>query len=763
VDKEQGGSGAPVIGFLAARLNETYQYAVWNGAAVEAERLGLSLVFFGGQRLGSPESQEAMDNIVFDLARKCRLSGLIVMANVMGTFVPAGKFTKFLSRFGDIPVVTTGIEYPGFSCVRIENSGGMEAVARHLAEAHGRRSFLFLAGPKGHPESEFRLREFSSCLDGFKGAGVRLQIQGCDFQENMAYTRVGAFFDAGGGADAIVAANDLMALGAMRALKERGIDVPRDVSVTGFDNTDESRFSIPPLTTVHQPTAELGHGAVRRIAAMLGIAKPPVRPPSVAFVVRESCGCPNVAASRPAEDSGARADLRAPAPHQRPSRLGPGEVDTQALGRLAREVNRELRNGRNPAGLRARIGDPALRDRALLIVSEGEARYQALKRLEAEERAAILREIEASLVSSFSLDEIFAQVARGTRALGITGSWLAFFDSPGSPPPRSRLVFSTEGGEARPMGIRGPRFPTGELVPGGLPAGRAAYVCEPLRFGEERIGYMVCTADATDRRVYEALRDQISISLKGAFLMAAERDREKALQREVGKRTAELSKSNELLKREVSRRELLERELLEISNNVMAGIGREIHDNICQDVAGMGVAAAVLEGALRRQGDPNADAAEALVRAAGKAAANARDVARGLYPAELEADGLAEAVKRLAQAAAARGPAQVSVSVEPGFGVADSEKALHAYRIVQEALNNALRHSGAFRVTLSLRTEGESAIVEVRDDGRGFSPSAAGNGGMGLRILKYRAGAVGGRLDVASGPEGTAVVCTIPR
>jgi signal transduction histidine kinase/DNA-binding LacI/PurR family transcriptional regulator len=768
-DKVGKAKGRPVIGFLAARFDEAYQNAVWHGAAREAQKVGADIVFFGGQRVGSPIGYEALDNIAFDLAEFSDMAGLVIMSNVIGTYLSSEEQLAFLGRFDRAGLVTVGIEFPGIPSVRVDASGGMSSIAEHLVRAHSRSHFLFLAGPKGHLEAEARKTEFLRAIaalapvSGDPPKPGRVEVLYGDFTEEDARIKTGAFLDSGLRVDAVVAANDLMAVGVLRALAERGIEVPREVSVTGFDDTEDSRFSVPPLTTVRQPAAELGRMAVNRIAARLGLA-PSERAaqPPVSFVVRESCGC----GYAPETDEAGSAEDEGPSPLEL-ELAGAHESD---LAILAAEVNREIRAGRNPGRLRGRSFAPAIREAALLAIAEGECRYLALQRFEAERRVAVLDDIGASLVSSFGIEDILRQIARGARELGISGCWLNVFESRGPTPEWSKLLLAADAKDTRILAPYGMRFRTSELVPGGLPECWSSYVCEPLRFGDDRLGYLVCTADSTDRRMYESLRDQVSSALKGALLMAAERDRERSLERNVRSRTLELSAANARLVDEISRRKSLERELLSVSNRIMGKIGQDIHDNICQDIAGLGIMAAVLAGKIRREGgDPEAlvsaaNDAEALAKDAGATAAKAKDIARGLYPAELEARGIVSAVERLVESARERGGAQLRLEVTRGFAVRDSEKALHIYRIVQEALSNAQKHSKAREIKVGLYMDRETVTAEVSDDGVGIPTVARDeDGGMGLHILKYRASVIGGELRIRSFDTGTTITCRIPR
>jgi Signal transduction histidine kinase len=502
--------------------------------------------------------------------------------------------------------------------------------------------------------------------------------------------------------------------------------------------------------------------AVRLIAARLGLVdEERAAQPTVSFVVRESCGCPY--APEP-EESAEDWDEERPFSASMISGAGRANAALDPLSTLSAEVNREIRSGRNPSRLRRRAFDPAIREGALLAIAEGEARYLASQRFAAERRVTVLGEIEASLISSFGLEDILREIAVGTRELGISGCWLCLFESRGLSPDWSKLFLASDSRGTRILAPVGLRFRTSELVPGGLPAGFSAYVCEPLRFGDDRLGYLVCTADSTDRRMYEALRDQVSSALKGAMLMAAERDRERSLERAVRARTLELSAANERLEGEMARRKGLERELLEIPNMIMGKIGQDIHDNLCQDVAGLGIMAAVLEGSLRREGRSDLAAqAESLAKQAGETAARARDMARGLYPAELEARGIVPAVERLVQSARGRCQAELVFEVTKGFAVRDASKALHLYRIAQEAITNAVKHSEAKTIKVGLYMDRETVTVEVGDDGVGIPSGAREESGMGMHIIKYRANVIGGELRIRSNGQGTTVTCRVPR
>ena len=746
----------PIIGFLAGRLDEPYQYSVWCGAEEEARRIGVQLVFFSGQRVCSPVVYEALDNIAFDLAEHSDLAGLIVMANVIGTYLSQTELSAFLDRFDSVPIISVGVEFDDIQSVTINNAGGMRTVISHLINEHGRCRFLFLAGPSTHGESEERKHEFLKSHAELLPDSPPPVVLYADFQEEDAKIAVREFLAAGGMVDAIVAANDLMAFGALRALAEAGINVPQDVSVTGYDDTENCRFSIPPLTTIRQPTRELGREALLRIAADVGLFKGelPQGESNLSFIIRQSCGCTGIVS---AKQVGVRADPQSIADQKQGTILSEKSlIDT---------VNHELSQGRNPGYLRNADFPPHISERADLIITEGEVRYQAALRTAVEHRSAILQEIGSSLVSSFDISDILRGVANGIRTLGLSACWLALFDSSERPPVWARLLLAAAGEKIRIFAPYGMRFRTAEILPGGLPSTWNSYICEPLRFGNERLGYLVCAGNSSDRRVFEALRDQVSGAIKGALLMTAERNRERQLELEVRRRTVELSTANERLIDEIDQRRTLEHELLKISNDIMGSIGRDIHDHLCQDIAGIGLRAALAEGMLKHSSVP--DAVEVIkelneiVKASGKAAELAKNIARGLYPAELEARGIVKAVENLVISASKRSDASITLDVTPGFSVHDSEKALQLFRIIQEALSNAVVHSGARTIIVGLHRDEHSVSVEVVDNGHGIPAEARNGSGMGLNIMKYRASVITGELRIHTNSEGTTISCRV--
>jgi PAS domain S-box-containing protein len=206
----------------------------------------------------------------------------------------------------------------------------------------------------------------------------------------------------------------------------------------------------------------------------------------------------------------------------------------------------------------------------------------------------------------------------------------------------------------------------------------------------------------------------------------------------------------------------LQRQILEISDREQARIGQDIHDGLCQLLIGMGLSANSLEQALVAQKHLEAPTARKMCMLLDEAITESRHVCRGLYPIRLSTHGLAPALEELAGTLSERHKIECHCEV-PGEGIeCNMSTATHLYRIAQEALNNALKHSGARHVWIRLAGSDGGIILAIKDDGKGLDDAAPRASGMGLHIMEYRARLIGGSLRIESDSHGTVVLCSAP-
>jgi PAS domain S-box-containing protein len=212
--------------------------------------------------------------------------------------------------------------------------------------------------------------------------------------------------------------------------------------------------------------------------------------------------------------------------------------------------------------------------------------------------------------------------------------------------------------------------------------------------------------------------------------------------------------------RDITERKRLEREILEISNREQRRIGHDLHDGVCQQLAGIALMAASLADKLEEKGMPESAQTERISGLINKAISQTRGVARGLFPVRLEENGLVSALEELAANSSELFKINCQFSSVEAPAAVDNEVALHLYYIVLEAVANACKHSNAQNVFITLESARDRHSLSVRDDGNGFSPSGKAHTGMGIRIMQYRARVIGANLTLESAPgSGTHLTC----
>jgi PAS domain S-box-containing protein len=212
--------------------------------------------------------------------------------------------------------------------------------------------------------------------------------------------------------------------------------------------------------------------------------------------------------------------------------------------------------------------------------------------------------------------------------------------------------------------------------------------------------------------------------------------------------------------RDITERKRLEREILEISNREQRRIGHDLHDGVCQQLAGIAFLTSSLAEELADEGVALSSQAEKIGGMVNQVIDQTRGVARGLFPVQLDEKGLVAALEELASNAREVFKIDCRFSVKGPPLTVENEIALHLYYIVLEALANAAKHSGAAHVDISLHPSGDRWLLSIQDDGAGFSLPVRNQEGMGLRILRYRARVIGATLNLHSRPgSGTTVSC----
>lgn len=213
--------------------------------------------------------------------------------------------------------------------------------------------------------------------------------------------------------------------------------------------------------------------------------------------------------------------------------------------------------------------------------------------------------------------------------------------------------------------------------------------------------------------------------------------------------------------RDITESKRLQQELLEISEREQSRIGQDLHDGLCQQLAGIEFRLLGLQ--QKSEGKSRALAAE-LARLVREAIEQTRNLAHGLSPVMMSGDGLMNGLQKLALNTGTTFDLSCTFLCPEPVPVPESTVATHLYRISQEAVHNALRHGRAKTITIELSLNAGQVVLAVRDDGVGLQAGAEGANGMGLRVMRYRAQIIGGTLMVQGEPRGgTSVICSVPQ
>lgn len=277
----------PTIALLINDFQAT-ETPIWDGVAQTAKHMDINLITLAGGHYSSWKRNKA-----YNLIDKEHIDGIICITGCIGSFTSEQNMIDFLRLFDPLPIINIGPPLPGYLNMVTDNKFGMRELVDHFISVHNYRQIAYISGPANNIEAEQR-------LEGYKEA---LAANGLEYNPDFVY--YGDFWSLGPAAvqhfldekkikfDAIIAANDFMALGAMKELQNRGFIIPDDVGVGGFDDIHKAKSSEPSLTTVTQPFYEMGCEALKNILALIQNKSITTLTVPAHIVVRNSCGCNN--------------------------------------------------------------------------------------------------------------------------------------------------------------------------------------------------------------------------------------------------------------------------------------------------------------------------------------------------------------------------------------------------------------------------------------------------------------------------------------
>lgn len=233
-------------------------------------------------------------NSIYDYAGLSGADAYVFSCGALSGFESENTYQEFLKRFKGKPYVilqeTVNVPAPGTSCITVDNYSSFSQCIEHLIQVHGYREIAFVGGLKEHPDTRERLRAYRDTMEKYGLPVSDSMVVYGDFSE-YSEGKVAWLLDHNPGLQAIAFCNDEMAKGGYRECAKRGLQVGKDLAITGFDNFSTSRSLVPPLTTISQNTFQMGVMAVQQVAALLDGQSVSCAKLTTRLHIRRSCGC----------------------------------------------------------------------------------------------------------------------------------------------------------------------------------------------------------------------------------------------------------------------------------------------------------------------------------------------------------------------------------------------------------------------------------------------------------------------------------------
>jgi diguanylate cyclase (GGDEF)-like protein len=286
-------NGRKTIGVFISQVSDEFQERLSRGISIRAQELDYNVAFFtnfGGYDRSEYDKGELM---IADLPHYGDLDGIILAPDTMAVEGLEQKIRDHIRNRSDCPVVSVRRKIDDYYNVLVDDNTVIEEIIRHFIEKHGFTKLNFLAGPKGFPDADKRLDCYKRVLAEYNIPIEEERIYYGDFWKQEGKKAVDLWLSGPlAMPQAIICANDYMAITVAGALEDRGISVPDAVAVSGFDDIADAAELSPSITTSAMPVVEMGIEAVDKIDRInRGLTEDPISYIKSKTIIRESCGC----------------------------------------------------------------------------------------------------------------------------------------------------------------------------------------------------------------------------------------------------------------------------------------------------------------------------------------------------------------------------------------------------------------------------------------------------------------------------------------
>lgn len=603
------------IALLIDWLNTPYHMEILSGVADYSEKNDINLICIAGGRLEAPFEWEKNRNVLYDFVDHERIDGLVVAAPSLANYAGNSILENLLKRFINIPMVDLGENLLNIPAVLLDNESGIREVMKHMAEYHGYKRIAFISGLSVSTEASIRLNAYREMLSHY----------GLPYEPELVYE--GNFsFNSGKDAirelldirkvkmDAIVSANDHMALGIINELQMRGKIASEIMPIAGYDDISDSKSA--KLTTVHQPTSEQASLAAELLVRMIKGEKIPMitRMPTE-IVIRESCGCYSAGVSSAVIGNYtlkgdifdksfnknkdviiskiAQTDIAASGWNKKwtaecsarlldsLAHIFSGEKSASFLSEWNHIIQECYENNENLSNLHILLSIfrknilPYIKSRqtlgqledmlqeARIMIGDAIQKTDLFTKILETSKLEHLNDFGAKLTSTFDLEQQFDIIQSELTSLGINSCFISLYSFPENPVKEARLVFGFQDGLRLNLPQGGTSFLPNEIIPSTLIRNdrRFTYILENMFHRTSQLGFIVIEYGPKDDRIYEIIRTKINDSIMGTIMFENIQKQADSLEQQVRERTSELYNTNARLNIEIQEKRIAEEKL----------------------------------------------------------------------------------------------------------------------------------------------------------------------------------------------------------
>ena len=623
------------------------------------------------------------------------LDGIILITSVITGNAEFVTKADIERVWGDIPVVSVGQKIEGVPSVLIETEDSMKQLVEHLVLSHKYRKFLFISGSEDHPDAEVREQIFKKTMEAYK-----------PWFSDLEYVLKRGYF------------TEVAAIRAMTEYMDETKAAP-DVVVCANDNMARGVYKYFKINCNNPAIKECA------VTGFDDIPQAMFEIPSLTTV------------------------------HQPLNEIGAKSLELMQEILSGKQVPEEVFI-ESRVVYRKSCGCSGSKDD--FASDEEQFRAMQAKYVQSETLLRMVSHIGQDLNYGETFGALKYVVRQNLNQLGLNNFCILRFSQGNSKGLHSRnmpvdpLFVRRSGNECyefdremhMPLGQFYRRFY--EIDPNTKPS----MILKFLNAGNELIGCIFYEADENVLPYLSSIAINIAHGLNRITLAEERKKRSEFLEREVNERTKELVEAN-------NRRMEVEAEILKISELERQRFSNDLHDDICQRLAGI----SMLCRSYSNQDTPvEKNQMLELAQLIGETLQTTRQYAHNSYPVELESLGMNHSLSNLCDSFTAQSGIKCQYEWGMPKGVHfDKIQKLNIFRIIQEALHNVLKHSNAKNVRVSVKPEARKTLIQVVDDGVGFVNDSKGNSkGLGLNSMQYRANQIGASFVIKSNkPCGTCV------